>query len=172
MVVTEEEHLPSDRQQDEAMISRRITVCHLTLSYLVKIRSRLLHQLHHHSGLWFPQRWVLVSGMMAQWWTWQNVINIKLDWNLAFLRLTWKLAHGRPKHTRTLWPSQNKKNKQCSEKENQNSDELPHAKWVCVDKPSAKKRAQAETAAYIWWNKDWNKRERNLVHFHLQLLLN
>ena len=51
-------------------------------------------------------------------------------------------ARGRPKHTGTLWPSQNKKKKECSEKknqENQNSDEFPHAKRVRVDKPSAKK---------------------------------
>ena len=46
-------------------------------------------------------------------------------------------ARGRPKHTRTLWPSRNKKKrKHCSEKENQeyqNSDKLPRAKRVCVD---------------------------------------
>ncbi len=60
-------------------------------------------------------------------------------------------ACGRPKHTGTLWPSRNKKKKQCSEKENQEnqkSDERPRAKRVCVDKPSAKKCAQAGTAAY------------------------
>ena len=48
MVVTVEEHLPYDRQQDEAMI--------VTLSCLVKSRSRSLQQIHHHSSLWFPQR--------------------------------------------------------------------------------------------------------------------
>ena len=73
---------------------------------------------------------------------------------LGFLKTDMKIklyekAHGRPKHTGILWPSRNKKKKQCSEKENQNSDELLHAKRVCVDKPSAKKLAHAGTAAYL-----------------------
>ena len=56
MAVIEEEHLPSDRQQDEAMIVTEDNFCHLTLCYLVKSWSRSLQQLHHHSSLCFPQR--------------------------------------------------------------------------------------------------------------------
>ena len=46
MVVTEEQHLPSDRQQDEAMIVTEENCLPPYLSNLVKSRSRSLQQLH------------------------------------------------------------------------------------------------------------------------------
>ena len=133
MVVTEEEHLPSDRQQDEAMI---VTEDNCLPPYAVL------------SGEELEQITLAVTSPLQPMFSTEMSPSVRDDGSMmdlaerdqhqarlkrGLLKTDMKLkpyvkARGRPKHNHsTLWPLRNKKKKQCSEKENQenqNSDEL------------------------------------------------
>ena len=151
MVVTEEEHLPSDTQEDEAMI---VTEDNCLPPY-PELYGEESEQIT--SAVTSPLQPMVSTEMSSSVRDDGSMMDLaerdqhQARLKLGLLKTDMKLkpyvkARGRPKLTGTLWPSRNKK-KQCSEKENQgnqNSDELPYAKWVCVDKPSAKNMHKQE----------------------------
>ena len=171
MVVTEEEHLPSDRQQDEPMI---VTEDDCLPPY-PELSSEDSEQIT--SAVKSPLQPMVSTEMCPRVRDNDSMMDLaepqyQARLKLGLLKTDMKIkpyvkARGKPKHTGTLWPSRSiaKKKKQCSEKENeknQNSDELPHAKSVCVDKPFAKKRcAQAGTAAYLMKQRLKQKRKES-----------